>query len=827
MISSEYILSVEKVIYHGVLSRRMLTFRNFKKKNQLDFMSYWGCSNCTFNNPSSASFCEMCTCPRAKPLLHPVSQPTPAIVRATNGPCQHFFSSKGCSKGDRCDYSHSMVPKQRHTPPSPQRTLPLLIQGDWEWMGPDGWRPLQAADDRAMTEGIRRGDEIITLQDSVIDVQTLTMIRNLGTTTKVRRRAAPLPPSPAASQKVAVPSMSPATRPSGVLSPEPTKPLDKPLTHEGSLTRESSLTLAISTSESQLEAAEAEVHRIQMECRQSRVKHFVDKDFPANDTMLPRELHGAQWQHYTVKQPQTKWQIFSDAGPSGNHIRQGELGDCWFLSAVSVLAFSRVDIIAGLFSTRRVNPEGVFGVRFWRNGAWVPIIVDGYFPVKYNQFQFGCCTEEDLLWVQILEKAYAKLHGSYDAIVSGNCLEAFYDLTGAPSETHELNGDRDLLWATIMSFTTSQCVVGASCGRKETAAEARRMGLCTNHCYSLLRVMQTAKQRVAELRNPWGKTAWSGRYCRGSPEWAAEIKPMLSTRDDETETLQDQGRTWMPFDDFLKYFSRVDICRCLPGWSGLTLWQASFEHVVPPTLPPYCAHIKIKKPTWCYVLATQRSIRGTSSRETLFDQGILIAHVDRGAQGHTYRYHSNQFPAVDTVVMLELHLEPGIYAVFTYSFQATLSETMAAFIYSPHHVSADMEPIQVAAFKDLLTAAILQSPHTKISLPFPGVRVIAISLNGLAILAAVNESSLIFSIKVKTAAEGYVSSRWSFDTHDVLEPNQSQIIHFMVVQRHRGSYSCQYKSSQSYVHGSHISVLHSPALLSPWDLHTPSIMLRK
>lgn len=47
------------------------------------------------------------------------------------------------------------------------------------------------------------------------------------------------------------------------------------------------------------------------------------------------------------------------------------------------------------------------------------------------------------VWVLFLEKAYAKVYGSYEKIVSGLSGEAFRDLTGAPSESFEFNGSKD------------------------------------------------------------------------------------------------------------------------------------------------------------------------------------------------------------------------------------------------------------------------------------------------------------------------------------------------------------------------------------------------
>jgi calpain-15 len=49
------------------------------------------------------------------------------------------------------------------------------------------------------------------------------------------------------------------------------------------------------------------------------------------------------------------------------------------------------------------------------------------------------------MWVMVLEKAYAKMYGSYARIDGGNPAMALRDLTGAPYENKD-DGTADELW---------------------------------------------------------------------------------------------------------------------------------------------------------------------------------------------------------------------------------------------------------------------------------------------------------------------------------------------------------------------------------------------
>ena len=122
-------------------------------------------------------------------------------------------------------------------------------------------------------------------------------------------------------------------------------------------------------------------------------------------------------------------------------IKQGLLGDCYFLSVLSVLA-EHSRRITKLFLTDRQNNLGVYGVKICKNGEWKEVVVDDYIPCWKDGPAFSKAHGNEL-WVILLEKAWAKLHGSYERIEAGFAENVLRDLTGAPTEVIE-SGDEGL-----------------------------------------------------------------------------------------------------------------------------------------------------------------------------------------------------------------------------------------------------------------------------------------------------------------------------------------------------------------------------------------------
>jgi calpain-15 len=90
-------------------------------------------------------------------------------------------------------------------------------------------------------------------------------------------------------------------------------------------------------------------------------------------------------------------------------------------------------LIEKLFVNKVANQEGIYRVRLCKNGEWQQVTVDDYFPCTESGVPVFTVTEGNDLWIMILEKAFAKLAGSYLALRGGFAHEGLQDLTGCPT----------------------------------------------------------------------------------------------------------------------------------------------------------------------------------------------------------------------------------------------------------------------------------------------------------------------------------------------------------------------------------------------------------
>ncbi|KAJ3029360.1 UNVERIFIED_CONTAM: Calpain-type cysteine protease dek1 [Siphonaria sp. JEL0065] len=359
---------------------------------------------------------------------------------------------------------------------------------------------------------------------------------------------------------------------------------------------------------------------------------------------------------------------------SAKHVKQGRVGDCWFVSALSVIA-EKPKLIHRILPNQKGLQNGYFIVRFFIDGKWREYAVDNYFPlmpadqlkkssISLNSSAAGphlyfAKAVDNNLWVPVLEKAYAKAHSSYKSISGGFIAEALFDLTGFPTESicfGSVGFDSEVFWTRLLSFQSQGFLMGAAC-------PTSRNGLVGGHAYSLLQVVEetiedglvlgktkTLKDyfadasqkrkfdeteefgvteygtlRLIKLRNPWGSVEWKGRFGIDSAEWSASLRKRLNVSATNDGDSQGGGVFWMSYHDFLARFMQVDVCFTHQNHQVLNI-----ECMLPESqsVSSSVIELSVPDPSWINISLCQRTKRGKSMENFYYtDLTLLILAV--------------------------------------------------------------------------------------------------------------------------------------------------------------------------------------------------------
>jgi calpain-15 len=339
-------------------------------------------------------------------------------------------------------------------------------------------------------------------------------------------------------------------------------------------------------------------------------------------------------------------------------IRQGSLGDCYFLSTLASLA-EKPSRIKKLFETDQINEPGIYGIKICDLGEWKTILVDDRIPcsreTKEPIFTRGNGGE---IWVELLEKAWAKVYGGYARIEAGLTRECLHDLTGAPTQFY-LTGNPNIyeqIWKDLANGEQKDFAMTCGAGDLMEGADLMSsIGLVGSHAYSLLSAVEIKDKsgqlvKLVKLRNPWGQGEWTGDWSDNSSLWTPELRAKLNVE------KKDDGSFYICYEDFLKYFSDVQICHIHDDYI-----YRSLKTTCGPKHAVYFK-LKIKKAGHYYLTVNQESKRKHLPSEDYKYSEVAIV-FGKKLSGGNYEYVEG-FQRSDKEVWTDGELSPGEYIVY-------------------------------------------------------------------------------------------------------------------------------------------------------------------
>jgi len=194
--------------------------------------------------------------------------------------------------------------------------------------------------------------------------------------------------------------------------------------------------------------------------------YFIDDQFiPSNRSLGSNKFTTvSQWLRIRDISPSSDqdrhlpWTVVSSPKPSD--IEQGALGNCWLLAALALIT-EQPRILRQILLTQTINDEGIYLVRLCHNGLWKTVIVDDCFPCTFDKQLVFSQAKHRQLYIPLIEKACAKLFGSYTNLIKGSLTEGLQILTGAPCDYIDLklsnrSTDPNIIWAKLISACSSK-----------------------------------------------------------------------------------------------------------------------------------------------------------------------------------------------------------------------------------------------------------------------------------------------------------------------------------------------------------------------------------
>ena len=247
-------------------------------------------------------------------------------------------------------------------------------------------------------------------------------------------------------------------------------------------------------------------------------------------TTLDATYETVKWKRLTELFPDKQASMWGDVVDMQD-LNQGQLGNCWFISALASVA-AVPKRIHNLFLTDFSNDQGIYAARMYALGAPVTVSVDDRIPVtkengssSYETIFVKVPDNDSSTWGTMAEKIAAKYYGNYEHMKIGDPMDAVTAVTGAPGKAlWHAEYDADELWEQLKEATSKKHVITCATDGDEDN-EKSDVNLAQGHAYSLVNIHELSNGvKLIKIRNPWGTETYNGPWSDTSDKWTQELR---------------------------------------------------------------------------------------------------------------------------------------------------------------------------------------------------------------------------------------------------------------------------------------------------------------
>ena len=255
------------------------------------------------------------------------------------------------------------------------------------------------------------------------------------------------------------------------------------------------------------------------------------------------------------------------------HINSGILTNYYFLNGIYAL-LKYPSIIYKLFPFYEKSINGLYGVNLRIDGIWKMVLIDESFPCienkKDNKFFAFSSLNAKLIWLNLIEKAYAKICGGYTNILNGNVSEIFDLLTDAPTNKIEIASLNKNEVKNIINDALNQKYIICA---KANNSNSFNVGLIPGNNYIINDLKNfsvgISVENLILMKNIFGSQKYYGNWCKNSKKWIPSLKNNIPKNEDEF---------FISLNDFHQFFSVLYICKIFPSESETPYYSSNIHY---------------------------------------------------------------------------------------------------------------------------------------------------------------------------------------------------------------------------------------------------------